>query len=176
MTQRPPRFMRTYNADPYAAALGIPVSGLEPDFVLQTVSTGTPQLMFPVRSLHVLERLQPDMQAITSCSPQGDYFSLHVFTAEGYDPAAKAHARHFAPAAGVAEDPVTGSASGAMAAYLVQNGLVLQRQFMVEQGHIMGRPGNVYIEVDRDTDDGPITAVRVGGTAVTVVEGTLSIP
>ncbi len=46
---------------------------------------------------------------------------LHVkqvdaFTTEPLagNPAADAHARHFAPAAGVDEDPVTGSASGGL--------------------------------------------------------------
>jgi trans-2,3-dihydro-3-hydroxyanthranilate isomerase len=176
MTQMPPRFLRTYAADRYAEALGVPVSGLEPDFPLQTVSTGTPQLMFPVRSLHVLERLQPDFKALLELAATGDYFSLHVFAAEGYDREAKAHARHFAPAGGITEDPVTGSASGAMAAYLVHYGLVLQPAFMVEQGHIIGRPGTVYVELDRDGADGPIIAVRVGGSAVTVIDGEMKLP
>jgi trans-2,3-dihydro-3-hydroxyanthranilate isomerase len=175
MTQKPPEFLRVYEVAPYAEALGIPVAGIEPDFPLQTVSTGTPQLMFPVRSLHVLERLQPDMNALLDLAARGDYISLHVFTPEGgYDPAARAHARHFAPAAGVSEDPVTGSASGAMGAYMARYGLVqTPSSFMVEQGHIIGRPGTVYVQIDGEADS--ISAVRVGGRAVTVIEGTITI-
>jgi trans-2,3-dihydro-3-hydroxyanthranilate isomerase len=181
MTQMPPEFLRTYDVTPYAEALGIPSAGIEADYPLQTVSTGTPQLMFPVRSLHVLERLKPNMQKLIDLAAAGDYFSLHVFTPEGgYDRAAKAHARHFAPKAGIAEDPVTGSASGAMGAYLAHFGLVsVPGSFMVEQGHIMGRPGTVYIELDGETDveSGAvaISAVRVGGRAVTVINGTMRI-
>ncbi|HLZ71621.1 MAG TPA: PhzF family phenazine biosynthesis protein [Dehalococcoidia bacterium] len=174
MTQKPPEFLRIYDAAPYAEALGIPIAGIEPDFPVQTVSTGTPQLMFPVRSLHVLERLRPDFTALTALQAEGDYFSLHVFAPEGYAPEAKAHARHFAPAAGIAEDPVTGSASGGMGAYLVRYGLVQTPSFMTEQGHIVGRPGTIYIEVDGE--DEQITGVRVGGRAVTVTTGTMRIP
>jgi len=174
MTQKPPEFLRTYDAAPYAEALGIPIAGIESDFPVQTVSTGTPMLMFPVRSLHVLERLHPDFKALTDLQAAGDYFSLHVFAPEGYAPEAKAHARHFAPAAGIAEDPVTGSASGGMGAYLVRYGLVQTPAFMTEQGHIVGRPGTIYIEVDGEGEQ--ITAVRVGGQAVTVTTGTMRIP
>lgn len=174
MTQKPPEFLRTYDVGPYAEALGIPTSGIEPDYPLQTVSTGTPQLMFPVRSLPVLEQLRPDMKALADLAAGGDYFSLHVFTPEGgYAPEARAHARHFAPAAGVAEDPVTGSASGAMGAYLVRYGIVPVSSFMVEQGHIMGRPGTIYVEIDGEGE--AITGVRVGGQAVTVISGVLRL-
>jgi trans-2,3-dihydro-3-hydroxyanthranilate isomerase len=173
MTQKPPEFLRTYDAAPYAEALGIPISGIESDYPVQTVSTGTPQLMFPVRSLHVLERLQPDFKALIELAAQGDYFSLHVFTAEGYAAEARAHARHFAPAAGIAEDPVTGSASGGMGAYLVRYGLVQHPAFMVEQGHIIGRPGTIYLEVDGEGES--ISEVRVGGQAVTIITGTMRL-
>ena len=57
---------------------------------------------------------------------------------------------------------------------LVRYGLVHTRAFMVEQGHIIGRPGTVYLEVDGE--DEAISAVRVGGQAVTVITGTMRIP
>jgi trans-2,3-dihydro-3-hydroxyanthranilate isomerase len=175
MTQQPPQFLRVYDPTPYARALGIPIAGLEPDYPTQTVSTGTPQLMLPVRSLHVLERLEPDLKALAALQAEGDYFSLHVFTPEGgYAPEARAHARHFAPAAGVAEDPVTGSASGGLGAYLVHHGLASPPRFVIEQGHIVGRPGTVYVEVETEGD--AIAAVRVGGSAVTVMTATLRLP
>jgi trans-2,3-dihydro-3-hydroxyanthranilate isomerase len=171
MTQRPPEFLRSYDPAPYAEALGITISGIAAELPPQTVSTGTPQLMLAVRSLHVLERLQPDMRALIALAEQGDYFSLHVFAPEGYAPEARAHARHFAPNAGINEDPVTGSASGAMAAYLVHYGVVHTHSFMAEQGHIIGRPGTIYCEVDAEGTK--VSGVRVGGSAVTVITGTL---
>ncbi|HZU78206.1 MAG TPA: PhzF family phenazine biosynthesis protein, partial [Dehalococcoidia bacterium] len=174
MTQPAPQFLRTYPPDRFAAALGVPISGLEPDYPLQTVSAGAPQLMFPVRSLHVLERLEPDLGALAALSAEGDFLGVHVFAPEGYEAAAAAHARHFAPAAGIAEDPVTGSANGALGAYLVHYGLALRHEFSIEQGHIIGRPGTVHVEVERDGDEGPIAGVRIGGSAVTVYRGRLT--
>jgi len=174
MTQKLPEFLRIYDAAPYAEALGIPIAGIEADLPALTVSTGTPQPMVPLRSLHVLERLRPDFTALAELQAEGDYFSLHVFTPEGYAPEAKARARHFAPAAGIGEDPVTGSARGGMGAYLVRYGLVQTPSFMTEQGHIIGRPGTIYIEVDGEGEQ--ITGVRVGGQAVTVTKGTMRIP
>lgn len=175
MTQQPPAFLRVYDPTPYAGALGIPIAGLEADYPAQTVSTGTPQLLLPVRSLHVLERLEPDLRALAALQEGSDYLGLHVFTPEGgYAPEAKAHARHFAPAAGIAEDPVTGSAAGALGAYLVRHGLAEPPRFLLEQGHIIGRPGTIYVEVETDGDE--ITAVRVGGSAVTVMTATMRLP
>ncbi|MGH6718352.1 MAG: PhzF family phenazine biosynthesis protein, partial [Alphaproteobacteria bacterium] len=67
--------------------------------------------------------------------------------------------------AGIPEDPVTGSASGGMAAYLWKYGLLRERCYTVEQGHLVGRPGIVEVEVDADGDKP--TRVRIAGTAVT---------
>lgn len=89
------------------------------------------------------------------------------------NPGSSTHARHFAPTLGIAEDPVTGSASGGMAAYLWRHGLLRASSFRAEQGHLMGRPGIVEVEVDGD-GDAPV-AVRVGGRAVTVLRGIVTV-
>ena len=81
----------------------------------------------------------------------------------------------FAPALGVPEDPATGSASGALGAYLVRHGIMEARpttHLIVEQGYEMGRPSTIYVEVDQGPDGGP-GEVRVGGQAVEVAEGIL---
>lgn len=44
---------------------------------------------------------------------------------------------------------------------------------LIEQGHIMGRPSCIVCEVTRR--DGGIQEVRVGGRAVTVLEGILKL-
>jgi PhzF family phenazine biosynthesis protein len=73
----------------------------------------------------------------------------------------------------VPEDPVTGSAIGAMAAYLWKYGLVREPRYVVEQGHLIGRPGLVEVEVE--ARDGEPTLVRIAGTAVTVLRGTIDV-
>lgn len=171
MTQKRPEFLATYERPPLAEALGIALEELRDDVPIQTVSTGSPQLMVPVRRLQTLEWLKPDFNRLSELTLQSDYLGLHVFAAEGYRPESATHARHFAPALGVAEDPVTGSASGGMGAYCWRYGLVRSPQFQAEQGDIVGRPGLVQVEVV-----GPpaaIATVKVGGQAVTVLEGTL---
>ena len=90
-------------------------------------------------------------------------------------PESTVHARMFAPTVGVVEDPATGSASGALGAYLVRHGIVKAvptAHIVVEQGYEMGRPSTIHVEVDAD-DQGPVE-VRVGGKAVEIAEGKLA--
>ena len=173
MTQAKPEFQRRLDRNVFAQALGIQASDMLPDYPVQVVSTGTPQAMVPVKSLEVLKKLRPDFQHLSDLEQVGHYFSTHVFTLETFDPAYKTHARHFLLSSGVLEDPVTGSATGAMAAYLWKYGLVREARYAVEQGHLMGRPGHVDIEVDADGEEP--TEIRIAGTAITVFKGTISV-
>lgn len=173
MTQNPPEFGRRLDRTVYAQALGISPDDILPDVPVQVVSTGTPQAMVPVRSLEVLRRLRPDFQHLSDLEQVGHYFSTHVFTLEAIDAAHRAHCRHFAASAGVPEDPVTGSAIGAMAAYLWRYGLVREPRYVVEQGHLIGRPGLVEVLVDAEGDEP--RRVRIAGTAVTVLRGEICV-
>jgi trans-2,3-dihydro-3-hydroxyanthranilate isomerase len=81
----------------------------------------------------------------------------------------------FAPSIGILEDPATGSASGAVGAYLVQNGVVdvaPTTEIIVEQGYEIERPSQIIVRVE--SDDDIIQTVKVGGQCVTVVQGTLT--
>ena len=82
----------------------------------------------------------------------------------------------FAPGAGVPEDPATGSAAGPLGAYLAVHGVLPKTQtaFMLEQGIEMGRPSRIWIEVSRDPAGMP-TTIRVGGTTVPVIRGTIDV-
>ena len=73
------------------------------------------------------------------------------------------------------EDPATGSAAVALAGYLGgrASGPDGTRSWIVEQGFEMGRPSLLYLEADMSR--GSIAAVRLGGTAVRVLEGTLPL-
>ena len=173
MTQAKPAFERTVLSRDAAAALGIAETDLLPGHPVQVVSTGTPQLMVPLNSMDALRRLQPRFELLQQIEQAGRYFSTHVFTLETLDPVNRAHSRHYLLGSSIIEDPVTGSASGGMAAYLWKYGLVRAPRYAVEQGHIMGRPGIVDIEVDGDGDEPQ--EVRIAGTAVTVLAGTLTV-
>lgn len=173
MTQAKPEFGAVLDAAAMARALGIEPSDVLVGAPPQVVSTGTRQAMVAVRSLEVLKNVRPDFQLLGELERAHDYFGVHVFTLGAFDAANRTHARHFAANAGIPEDPVTGSATGGMAAYLWRHGLIRESRYTVEQGHIMGRPGHIEVEVDAEGDD-PVQ-VRIAGTAVTVLRGTISV-
>jgi trans-2,3-dihydro-3-hydroxyanthranilate isomerase len=86
------------------------------------------------------------------------------------------HTRMFAPPIGIIEDPATGSASGALGAYLVQNGVVevaITTEIIAEQGYEVDRPSRIIIQVE--SDDDVIQEVKVGGEVVMVIEGTITL-
>jgi trans-2,3-dihydro-3-hydroxyanthranilate isomerase len=98
-----------------------------------------------------------------------------VFAFEAEQPESTVHVRMFAPAFGIPEDPATGSANGALGAYLVRHRAVDVAEpttFIVsEQGAEIERPSKLYVEVD--SANGEISAVRVGGHVAPVAEGTV---
>jgi PhzF family phenazine biosynthesis protein len=90
----------------------------------------------------------------------------------------QAWCRMFAPGLGVTEDPATGSAAGALGAYLVRNGLASLTdgvaRIVVHQGLEIGRASEIQVTVRGATPHGPLE-VRVGGAAVRVIEGTVRL-
>ena len=177
MTQSPPRFFDEYRERALLAkAVGLSEDQLLPDDLpAQVVSTAFPQLMVPARSLRHLDKIELDLVAMRRVLGEAQSDCFMIFTRECVHDASTVHARMFAPGVGVAEDPATGSASGALGAYLVHHGLVPKAptsHIVVEQGYEMGRPSTIFVEVDSD-DNGP-QEVRVGGKAVEVADGTLT--
>ena len=183
MTQAPPRFFGEFaDRAALAACLGLGEDDLLPDGTpAQVVSTAMPQLMVPVRSLRSLERIELDTGAARSLLNREEIGSdcLMVFSTECVHRESAAHARMFAPGLGVVEDPATGSAAGALGAWLVRHRRAVPNdsgpvRLIIEQGYEMGRPSTIHVEVEHD--DGAPSEVRVGGQAVFVAEGSLSLP
>ena len=179
MAQALPTFGASVPAAPIADALGLPLSairatGLTP----QIVSTGSPFLLVPVARRHALNALHPDaskLGAFLSGLPEA-VVGLYAWTRETVHAEAAVHARCFCPTAGLPEDPVTGTASGALGAYLARHDLLPKDEagalaFQTEQGYAMGRPGSVGVVIQ--TNAGVVTGVQVRGRAVLVAEGTL---
>lgn len=175
MTQLPPTFGRRLNRSELSVALRVPESSVRADLPVQVVSTGTPQLMVPIGSLTSLRNAQPDAAKLAELRQKAGFFSLHAFTLETLEEANTAHSRHWGFAgSGLFEDPVTGSASGGMIAYLLQYEAVAAGSHTLEQGDGMQRPGRVLAEVERAAD-GRVAAPRIGGQAVTVMRGVISV-
>jgi trans-2,3-dihydro-3-hydroxyanthranilate isomerase len=139
----------------------------------QTVSTGTPQLMIPLRNLEALRRAQLDIPAYNKLRTAADFFSPHLFCLEGATAAGQTFARHFGTPPDTLEDPFTGSATGGIAAYLWRYNLLEKPEFVAEHGHWLHRPGQASVELIGPRDD--IEAVKVGGPAVTILRGELTL-
>jgi len=179
MSQPEPQFLeRVEGAEELykvAAALGLPKYVIaEAKWPLEVVSTGLPVLIVPVRTLTAVRSIRPDASAIEDICGRVGANGIMVFTTVTVEPSATVHARMFAPSIGILEDPATGSAGGALGAYLVQNGVVdvgPMTELFIEQGYEMERPSTILVQVE--SDDDVIRSVKVGGQCVMVVEGTL---
>lgn len=171
MTQRPPEWGRAYDPAPVAEALGLDPRDVLDEPPVQTVSTGTPMLMIRVSDLEALRRARMDFDAYRRLRERGDFFSPHLYCLPGLSDDAATFARHFGLPPDSLEDPFTGSATGAMAAHLWRHDVLAEPSFVAEQGHEMGRPGRAYVEVLASPSGAQ--RVRVGGHAVTVVQGTI---
>jgi trans-2,3-dihydro-3-hydroxyanthranilate isomerase len=164
--------------------------GLDPEAItttglpVQVVSTGVPQMMVPARSLAEVQALganRLNVAALNLVCRAMNTQCVMVFTLETERAESAVHVRMFAPLLGVPEDPATGSANGALGAYLVHHASInsaLRRavpvsepttRYVSEQGAEMGRPSTVFVEVESIGQK--ITAVRVGGQVVAVAEG-----
>jgi trans-2,3-dihydro-3-hydroxyanthranilate isomerase len=172
MSQRKPQFLSTYRPAEVLPAFGLQEGDLLPDAPIQTVSTGTPQLMIPLKEHASLRKARLDTEKYTTLRNQSDFFSPHLFCLQGVEQG-MTFARHFGVPPDTPEDPFTGSATGGMAAYLWHYGYLTKPTFTAEQGHWMSRPGLAYVEVVGQPDD--IELVKVGGSAVTVLRGELTI-
>ena len=177
MTQRKPEFGPTLDAAKVMPLFGLTPGDLHPASrgvaPIQVVSTGTPQLMVAVRDHEVLKRVALDMKGCGALRQSVGFFSIHLFTTTGATPHGRTFARHFGVPPDTFEDPFTGSATGGMGAYLWHHRLIDTPQFVAEQGHWMHRPGEAHVEVVGPPD--AIETVRVGGAAVAVMEGTITL-
>jgi trans-2,3-dihydro-3-hydroxyanthranilate isomerase len=169
MTQNDPVFGQTHDLKKVAEATGVPTDDIDPHFPIQTVSTGVPFTVLPLRGLEQICRLQINQAKATEyLSASGGKFFFCV-TRETVDPTARLHARMLFYNG---EDPATGSASGCAAAWMVQHGIAQpDEQVLIEQGVEMKRPSRIFVRASRG--NGRVVNVRVGGNVVEVLRGEL---
>ena len=153
---------------PLGEALGHPVA---PDPAPAAFRNGPLWLFVPFEHESDVAALRPDLSAVATLSRENGVTGVAAFAfAEGSEFAVRV--RCFAPALGVPEDPVTGSANAALPAYLAQAGLLGRtgRAYLSSQGSELGRDGRVHVRVLDDAG-----RAEIGGQAVTVVEGTFGV-
>ena len=159
-----------------ARGLGLAREDLDDELPIQVISTGLPCLAVPVRSLADLRDCRINAALLADIYTRHGGSGCHAFTRETLEVgASRAHARFFAPADNIPEDPATGSACGALGAYLVHHGgLTLEPEdgrykFVIEQGDFIHRPSRINLEVKGER--GRVEEVRVGGPSVLVARG-----
>lgn len=177
MTQIAPQF-GAY-ADPALAAAAV---SLPEQAILgcpQKVSTGLPFCITVVKDRAALEAARLDLDALAalgrSLGADGiDMMEPFLVTLDGATEAGDTFARLLMAPPSPPEDPFTGSATGAMAAYLWHHGLMQKAEFVAEQGHGLGRPGQA--QVSRVGPPEAIEGVRVAGEGFVLMRGTVDLP
>lgn len=167
LTTPPIKAGATYAPALCAKALSIGESDLL-DVRCQVYSAGNPFLFVAVRDKDVVDRSNVDPTALAALGSALDFTGIFVFapTSEG------AYSRMFAPEQGIWEDPATGSATGPLAAFMIDHNLTQHAdgaRFISEQGTKMGRRSLLHVMVhgDRGKD-----GIEVGGFVVPVASGT----
>jgi trans-2,3-dihydro-3-hydroxyanthranilate isomerase len=147
-----------------------------PEPPAQVWSAGVDQLMLPVADEAALDAARPDHEALVALGERDGWLGVSVYAVlprvRGEHP--RARMRHFAPRLGVPEDPVTGSAAGALGACLAATGMAEadgSLELVVSQGAAGARGGEVAVRVA--ARDGRPRRVQVGGRVVPLMEGRL---
>lgn len=135
---------------------------------LLRVDVGAVWVVGEVADSKRLASLEPDMESLIAFSIDHEAAGVTLFAASSETDAAL-HVRSFAPAHGIAEDPVCGSGNLSVAAYLQATHQLARfgSRYVARQGMQVGRDGRVHVRVDPD-------GIRIGGQAVTCIDGTLT--
>lgn len=159
-----------------ARALGLAREDLDESLPIQVITTGLSCLAVPVRSLADLRDIHVNSTVLAEIYQRHGGTGCHAFTRETLEVgASRAHARFFAPADNIPEDPATGSACGALGGYLIHHGaLSLEPEdghykFVIEQGDFINRASRINLNVKGEA--GKVEEVKVGGSAVQVARG-----
>lgn len=159
-----------------ARALGRAREDLDENLPLQVISTGLRSLAIPIRSLADLSSCRVNAGLLGEIYTRFGAVGCLAFSRETIEIGdSRAHARFFAPADNIPEDPATGSAAGALGAYLVYHSASGAEanegrfKFVIEQGDFIKRPSRINLDVKGS--EGAVEEVRVGGRSVIVARG-----
>lgn len=170
MRQADPRFSELHEHTRVAQALGVPVSELDENLPIQTVSTGMPFTIVAFRESSMLSQLRVSWQQIAGYIESTRKSSGFLYFV-ARDSERRLHARMIFYNG---EDPATGSAAGCCVAWAVKYGvLASDEQGLIEQGHEVLRPSSIYVRATKAGET--VTNVRVGGHVVPVIDGKVTL-
>ena len=161
-----------------ASFLSIPEAQIDhKKFNTRLVSCGFPYLIVPVYNYDTVRNARFNFQAWSqSIAPQTAAQEILLFSSKTRSQDADFNARLVGPAIGLHDDPPVGTAMPAFAAYLcsfehLQKGTYT---FAVDRGDAQHRRSLINLEMDHKGED--TLTIRIGGEAVMVAEGVMTIP
>jgi trans-2,3-dihydro-3-hydroxyanthranilate isomerase len=167
MTQIDPTFGMQHDREAVARATGLRLQDFDHSLPIETVSTGLPFIVTPLKSLAIMQNLQinVDRAAEYLAKTEGKFF--YFVSRETVDREARLHARMIFYGG---EDPATGSAAGCTSAWMVAHGVAKSdERVLIEQGVEMKRPSRIFVRAARN--DNRVVNVRVGGNSVEIMRG-----
>ena len=167
MEQNKPVFFETLSRTDVEKCFDIDV--VSNKFPIEIGSTGLRDIMLPVRSLEVLEAMNPNFGEISFISRKFDVVGVHAFSLDGK----RIVCRNFAPLFGVPEESATGTSNCVLASYLWRNNIVRKSEYIFEQGGTLGSPSEIIVRLSASGDD--IGKVLVGGTGYLVGQKLINI-
>jgi PhzF family phenazine biosynthesis protein len=160
------------------AALGLAGADLDQRLPPVVVGEASTRLLVALSDPARLATLQPDLGALAACSADGAPPGFFAYAVTGAGESLGTEARMYCPALGINEDPVSGNAHAMLAHWLCARGLLDARmpiaRFTGRQGHHMGRPGSLHVEVA--SEGNTPRSIRISGEAAIVFEARLSLP
>lgn len=148
-----------------AEAFKLDLEDLDAELKPAVIDAGIRAMVILVREKAVLKKMEPKRRRMARLTEKYGCQCFHLFS---YDGDGCVVQRNFAPSAGIWEESGTGTASGAMYAYLKEKNRLARRKITCRQGEEIGRPSEIVL----DEIDG---AIYVGGKACVVMEGIMRI-
>jgi len=170
MRQVPPKFGAIHDKDTVARLHNLTGDDIADYAPIQTVSTGLPFAIVPLKRLSTLQSLRLDTQGMDAyVAKQEPHFGFYYVTRDTADSTVGFRARCVYVGG---EDAATGSAAGCAAGWMVRYGAAAPDQSThIRQGVEMNRTSDIFVRASRDGET--IVNVRVGGNAVQTMEGEL---
>ena len=171
MRQLDPTFGKQHDREAIVRAAGLRDGDIDPSLPVETVSTGVPFTIVPLRGMEVMRGLRVDLASSADYLEQAGGRFFYFVSRETSDPTARLHARMMFYNG---EDPATGSAAGCTAAWMVAHGVARpDERVLIEQGIEMRRSSHIFVRASRQ--DNRVVNVRVGGNVVEVLRGEVSL-
>jgi trans-2,3-dihydro-3-hydroxyanthranilate isomerase len=171
MRQRDPEFLGLHEREAVARATGLDLTDIDADLPIQTVSTGLPFTIVPVRSVAALQNVAFVWSRAAEYLEKSNGRFFYLLARGAVNPNTDMHARMIFYGG---EDPATGSAAGCAASWMVQYGVARPAQKVaIEQGVECRRRSRLVVSAEKK--GGRVTDVRVGGTSVVVMRGELAL-